>query len=259
MNTDDFILSVEEIALVMSIIGQPQMAHDIMVAQLGAMQKEEAHIRLLTAGHSLLARKWLDIDAEGKMSLVEPLMSWGQILVHADFSIRYSRSSRQADYSFTHHFKENRVLTHIIEQGLLHHITQVSDRKTLLQEGKEFFEVGQTDFVDCPEIEIPQNVLNEIKDEKSKSNIVEKLKSINIPSHLQSVLVEDLSQVRYRGSILRVEYGEEKAPFSERGLLVLRGPSRLWLLRSLKRIEQNFLVLLPGSEPKFEEEIRKLL
>ena len=104
MKKSDFVLSVEEVSLVISIVGRPEVAHGLMAAQLGDMQEEEARARLLAAGHSLMARGWLTMDSQATMRLADPLARIARILSRADFSVRYSSTrctSPRLDHSRT--------------------------------------------------------------------------------------------------------------------------------------------------------------
>ena len=259
MENDGFLLSVEELALAMSIVGKPEMAHSVMVAQLGDMRQEEAHARLLTAGHALMARGWLMMDAQGAMQLADPLIRVARALSRADFSIRYSRSQPSADLSLSFHFGESGIFAHRIEQGVVHHITEVQGSSVVIQGGQEFFELAQTGRFTCPSAEIPEDLLNEIKDGEDASSILERLEQAGVPDETRTLLTEDLHKVQYRGSILRVEYGQDNVPRSDRGLLVLRGPKRLWLLRPLIQGEKRCVTVVPGTEETFQQEVAALL
>jgi len=259
MANDDFLLSVEEVALAMSIVGQPEMAHNLMAAQLGEMQQEEARARLLAAGHSLMARRWLTMDAQGTMHLAEPLGRVARVLSRADFSVRYSRSHRNADFSLSFHFGEGGIFAHRIEQGVVHHITEVQDTDAVIRGGLTFFEMAQVRPFTCPSAEIPYSLLDEIKDEEDTSSILRRLEETGVPEETRTLLAEDLRGVQYRGSILRVEYGEDNLPRSDHGLLVLRGPERLWLLRPLIWEGDLSVALLPGTEEAFRQEVAALL
>ena len=259
MDLLDLRLSIEEVAFILSAVDQPKMAHDLMVAQLGDMEQEEARVRLLAAGHSLVARGWLDISESGETSLSEKLSRLGHILVHADFSIRYTRFYRPAELTLAFHFYKNDIFAHTMEQGVVHHINQVLNEKYVIQGGLSFFALDQISPFTCPQTEIPYDLLEQIKDEEDFSSILNPLETHGVPEETRTLLAEDLHEVQYRGSILRVEYGEDNIPKSDEGLLVLRGPERLWLLRPFDRDGERYVTLLPGTEETFRQEVSALL
>lgn len=259
MGRNDFLLSVEEVALAMSLVGQPEVAHNLMVSQLGAMKQEEARVRLLTAGHSLIARGWLTMDARGTMHLADSLARIACVLSRADFSIRYSRAHRNADLSLSFHFGEDGIFAHRVEQGVVHHITEVQGTDAVIQGGLEFFDLLQARSFTCPSTRIPNSLLDEIKDERDVSSILRRLEEAGVPEATRTLLAEDLCGAQYRGSILRVEYGEDNAPRSDHGLLVLRGPERVWLLHPLTQERETSVSFLPGTEQAFRQEVTALL
>ena len=82
-------LSFEELALVFSLMGYPQRAHELLLAHLNPLEPEEADARLHAAGHSLIARGLLSLDDEGQMRLDETLQKLTRGLVDCEFTIRF--------------------------------------------------------------------------------------------------------------------------------------------------------------------------
>jgi hypothetical protein len=255
----DLRLSIEEMAFILSAVDQPEMAHDLMVAQLGDMEQEEAQARLFAAGHSLVARGWLTVNESGETKLSEQLSYLGHILVHTDFSIRYTRSYQPVELTLAFHFYEDDIFAHAIEQGVTHHINQMPDKKEVIEEGIAFFALDQVKPFNCPQADVPYDLLEQIKDEENFSSILKSLENFDIPEEARTLLAEDLHEVQYRGSILRVEYKENNKPESDEGLLVLRGPERLWLLRPFIRDDEHYITLIPGTEETFRREVTALL
>lgn len=259
MAQNDFLLGVEEVALAMSMVGQPEMAHNLMVVQLGTMSQEEARARLLAAGHSLIARGWLTMDEHGEMHLAAPLARIARVLSRADFSIRYTRSHQNAELALTFHFGEGGIFAHRMEQGVVHHISEIQDADLVIEGGMTFFDVMEAQPFTCPLVEIPYSLLEKIKDEENPSEIGRQLEEHGVPEETRVLLAEDLQKVQYRGSIMRVEYGKDNVPRSDHGLLVLRGPKRLWLFRPIIRGKQPFVTPLPCTEQVFRQEVAALI
>ena len=259
MSTNEFFLSVEEVAMTLSIIGQPKEAHALMVAQLGKIGQEEARVRLLTAGHTLMARGYLSLDLEGRAHLSEPLARVVHVLAQADYTIRYNRSYRDADFSLAFHFDAENIFAHRLEQGVVHHITEVSNVEDVIQGGLGFFGIAEVPPFSCPIAEVSRELLDQIKDDPAHAVIHRRLTHAGVPAETCDLLAEDLSNTQYRGSVMRVEYDENNTPVSDRGLLVLRGPERLWLLRPIVREGEQYVTLLPGTRETFRREVTSLL
>jgi hypothetical protein len=258
MQETQFYVSIEELAMIMNVAGYPDKAYHLMVSQLGDMSKEEARIRLMTAGHSLLARKYLSIDTNGNTTLMDPVARIAWILSGADLSIRYSRSYRNADFALAFHFGEDQIYAHRVEQGVVHHIAKVDSKDSVIQGGVDFFGFAEIQSFTCPPAKISQQLLEEVKDDPSPVVIERRLASAGVPDETRSLLVEDLSHTQYRGSIMQVQYGEDNVPQADEGLLVLSGPERLWLLRPLFQNDERYVTLLPGTEEVFRQEVSAL-
>lgn len=258
MPITEFLLSVEELALAVSALGQPQMAHDVMLAQLGSMSSDEAHARLKTAGHSLLARGWLTMDTEAQLHLEPELERVVSALIRPDFSLRYSRSQSQGEWLSAFHFAKGMLIAHRVEQGLLHHLVEINDAASAIQQGIEFFEIAPSSDFQIPESHLPGKFLITLKDADAPL-AAQQLQTQPLPAVVRQGLLDALQACRYRGSALRVEYDAAHVAHSERGLLLLGGPQRVWLFRFTGPDESSPVDILPGTPEVFAREIQALL
>lgn len=258
MQEQEFALSVEELALGFSLLDAAQKAHDLMVAQLGEMTPEEARARLLAASHGLLARGWLSIDEEGKIRLEPSLERMVRALIAPTFSLQYSRAYRDATkFVLVYHFINGLVLAHWAEGGIVHRIKEVAGKEAAIQGGIDFFNVAEAASFTCSPSEVPYDVMRQIKDEGDPAVVLQRLAEEGVEQATRAMLAEDIKNPVYRGSILRVEY--EERPRSDEGLLVLRGPERLWLFRIVHKGDKPFVIILPGTEEVFRKEVGALL
>ncbi|HOS78715.1 MAG TPA: hypothetical protein PLJ24_00465 [Anaerolineae bacterium] len=257
MSDAGFLLSVEELALALSALGQSQMAHDIMVAQLGNMSADEAHVRLKTAGHSLLARGRLTLDAEARLQLAPDLERLVSALIQPAFSLRYHRSQPRGEWSAAFHFLNGAIVAHRVEQGLLHHLVEIHDAAMVVQEGVEFFEIAQALPFEMPASHLPADFLTALKDANAAVLEQHLRAQLYLSEIVQQWLRQDLLNSRYRGSALRVVYTAEHIPTSERGVLLLGGAERVWLFRF--NGPDAPMDMLPGTVSQFTQEIQALL
>ncbi|MBN1923016.1 MAG: hypothetical protein JW892_17340 [Anaerolineae bacterium] len=255
----DFLLSVEELALAFSALGQPQMAHDIMVAQLGTMSAEEAHVRLKTAGHSLLARGWLTIAADAGLHLASELERVVAALVHPEFSLRYHRSQPGGEWSAAFHFLNGAIIAHRVEQGVLHHLVEAKDPTVVIQHGVEFFELAQAPVFVAPTNRLSGDILTALKDMNAAALEQQLQAQPSLSNVARQWLSEDLLNSRFRGSALRVAYAADHTPTSEMGLLLLGGPQRVWLFRLDGSDSDATVDVVPGTAPQFAKEIQALV
>lgn len=260
METYSLRLSVEELALALTQIGQPEVARNLIITHLGAeISPPDVHARIMSAGHSLMARDLLSISEDGSLLLAESLLRTAHALSKADFSIRYSRSHPQADFLLTYHYSAGNIFKHQIEQGVVHHIKEFQDWDQAIQDGIPFFGIPATSLTFPPTTEISKSVLDDIKDEEHRDVAVRKLVSAGVSEELAMHLGEDISTPQYRGSALRVEYRADGAPYSDQGLLILCGHERIWLFRPFIREDVPLLTIVPGTQLAFHQEISSLI
>lgn len=253
----EFILSTEELALLLSIIGRPEAGQTLMAAQLGKTTEAEARARLLAASHSLMARGLLALGPEGPI-LESPLAHTIECLSQPNFSIRYSRSTQEAELALIYHFRQNAILEHRLEQGVAHHLAEVPGASAVIQGGLLFFGLPQAQPFTAALIRIPYQTLIDLKDEEDPAVVEESLRKAGVAEEARPLLAEDLAHPRYRGSALQVRYDPQGKPYSEKGFLLLHGPQRLWLI-SLEIREPTAAVLKPATVQAFHQAVTALL
>ncbi|MGB9777452.1 MAG: hypothetical protein ACPLYD_13675 [Anaerolineae bacterium] len=253
----EFALTLEELALVFSIIGKPEAGQNLMAAQLGEMSEAEARARLLTAGHSLLARGWMVLSDEGP-TLNEDLARAAHLLTRADFSIRYSRATPDAEFNLAYHFGKDAILEHRLEQGVVHRLNEIPDAATVIKSGLVFFGLPQAEPFQCPPATLLYSLLNGLKDLDDPAQIDQRLQEAGIAEETRPLLVEDLARPQYRGSALRVQYDARGNLFSEEGFLLLHGPRRLWLI-TLSGPDRATATLMPATIQAFSQQVTALL
>ena len=253
----EFVLTTEELSLAFSLLGQPEAGRSLMVTQLGEMSEAEARARLMAAGHSLIARGGMALGPEGPV-LNEDLARAVGLLLRADFSIRYSRATSDAEFNLAYHFGQNLILEHRLEQGIAHRLNEIPDAATVIKSGLVFFGVPQAEPFQSPAIAIPYSLLNEVKNLGDPAQIDRRLQETGVDGGVRPLLAEDLAHPQYRGSVLRVQSDARGNLFSEEGFLLLHGPRRLWLI-TLSGPERTTATLMPATVQAFHQETAALI
>ncbi|MGQ9710351.1 MAG: hypothetical protein ACUVXE_07770 [Anaerolineae bacterium] len=253
----EFVLTGEELALTFSLIGQPEAGRDLMDVQLGEMSEAEARARLLAAGHSLIARGWMALGPEGPI-LNEDLARVVRPVLGANFSIRYSRATPDAEFNLAYHFGEKIIIEHRLENGVVHRLNEITDVATVIKSGVVFFGLPQAERFQCPHVTIPYELLKELKDVERADQIDQHLQQAGVIEEVRMFLAEDLSRPQYRGSVLRVQYDVGRQPFSEEGFLLLQGPRRLWLI-TLADGGRTTATLMPITVQEFSRQVTALV
>jgi hypothetical protein len=249
-------LSTEELALILAQMGHVEASKGLIATQLGLeASPAQMQARMLTAAHGLLASGWLDLDKDGNLVIDPELQRIAGVLTEAKLSIRYSRAEQAGERFVTYHITESGVFEHFVEYGIVHAITELPHIDAILDGGVDFLEVAETLPFAAPSFEVPFAVLSEINDERDVGAITQRLQRSGVPPAAAPLLAEDVAGEQYRGSALRVEYNHDAQPFSDHGLLLLRGPQRLWLMRQAPQS----VTLLPGTEEAFRREVAALV
>jgi len=255
-----FRLSVEEVAVALSLIGKPGLGHDLLAAQLGTtLSQDEIRARLLAAGHSLISRGYMAVTQEGAVGLADDLARVTRVLAQADFSIRYSRSDPAAEMLLTYHAGEGGFFEHRLEQGVVHNITEVENADAIIGGGLDFFEAAQASDFSFSPVDVPGSLLDEVKDTKEWLMVSRRLTDCGIADDAAELLAEDLVDATYRGSALRVDYDAHGVTTSNRGFLLLQGHERLWILRPFEQQGKPFVMVMPGTAEAFSQQMAALL
>ncbi len=243
MSTSVWRLTVEEIALLMSLRKQPELAQELLQAQLGPLTKENVEGRLYAAGHTLIARDELAVAVDGSIHIGEEMTLLTQILLDAPHSLRYTRSYRNADLLLTYHFYQGVIYEHRLVQGVVHEIEAVADSDKAVASGIQFFGLDDANMGASLPVEIDAEVWNELSAQKDYPQLVGALRSLGTLNGNSEWLAADLLSASYRGTVLWVAYTQDKQPVSDHGFLMLGAPQRTWLIEP-KQLEAGAVMQL---------------
>jgi hypothetical protein len=241
------------------MVGRPEMGRDLIVTQLGEMSAQQVQARLLAGGHSLMSKSWLAIGQEGAVYLADNLARVARVLARADFSIVYTLSCPPAGFSLAYHFSEGAVFEHKIEQGVIHRVTELPDSEGVVAGGLAFFGVQDAPDADRGEIRLPAAALDDIRSERDQARIACRLADCGVSQDVAQALATDLAGSVARGSALRVQYGADGRPTSDRGLLLLRAAGGMWLARPEANGLDRGVAVRRCDRASFREEVSALL
>lgn len=253
-------LSLEELAFILSDIGEPLSAKQLLQTHLGSqLDRDEASTRLIAAGSGMIARGYVEVDKNGVATLSRQLQLIGTLIAHPDFSLRMHHSTPAIELMMTYHFGQNLVVEHHVEHGVVHVITNQTGKDEVVNKALEFFEVIHASQFNCPEVEFPHKLLDSLKDEKDQKPVYHAFTDAGLPEEVGQLLAGDITNTRYRGACMRVDYDKNNMPVSDRGFLLLCGPERLWLMIPHQKNGESYLQTLPGDEERISKEILALM
>ena len=227
----DIRLSVEELALVLSLQGKAQAGYDLLISQLGnRLDTHQAQERLVAASHTLIARGLAAVDATGSIHLMDSVVFVGNLLTEPDFSVRFMRADLSSQHTLTFHVRGSDIFQHEVEQGVAHSFSSIDDFTSILQSCREFFdlpkEIPHPEDVYVYPIQLIEYINNRAWDKLEGCLAENSRASLNF--HTQ--LLEDIRHPAYRGNVMNITYRPDNSAVSEDGFLLLGGKERAWIL-----------------------------
>ncbi len=224
-----FHLGLEEVVVAIGLVGQPEVAKALLWSNVGEINADEERGRLLAAHHSLLAKGLITLQ-QNEAHPTEDLVQIATMLVEHTFIVRFSRGSGVDERVLAYYFRDNRILSHAIGNGVSHHLVFVNDRDQMVDNGAQFVELIAA-HEDYPEVKVSEATLNKARElaHTAPDKLDELLTDAGMPETARLSLSEDLRQPAYRGSLMRVEAKDGQLR-SDRGALLLKGKERLWLM-----------------------------
>lgn len=253
-------LSGDELAYTLAQSGRPDLGQGVLQGMSDVpLAAEDAVQRMLAAGHGLMARQLLQINAEATPVLADELQWIAGVLTQAPFSLRYSQTTAAATFNLTYHAANGGVVEHLVDQGVIHIFTEYEQSRAAVDGGVTFFQIAGLHSEIGSQGDIAKALLDQVQQEQDVATIQKLLAQATLTAPLREQFAEDLAQTSYRGSVMRIEYGPNGEPVSDRGLLLLGGPARLWLLKPHQRPTGTVLTLIPGSESVLRREVAALM
>jgi hypothetical protein len=101
--------------------------------------------------------------------------------------------------------------------------------------------------------------LDDLIEIRDAARLTQRLRESGIPEDACTLLVQDVCGYHYRGSALRIEYGQDGVMQAERGLFLLRGQERLWLLRPSELGDGARTMLMSCTQQAFHDGVTALI
>ncbi|MEM4202904.1 MAG: hypothetical protein QXS54_02425 [Candidatus Methanomethylicaceae archaeon] len=262
MNSAEVVLSIEELAYAIGILGDVEAASGFLLGTLGQRPRLEVEGRLLAAAHGLIARGYLELDVVTNSSrLKDGLTRMVQPIVDGHYTLRLSRVKDGEEEVATLYVSETGMVLHRLEHGVVSHLLSLADAADVQAQCRSFF--GLTE---APETaseclgKIPADTLDALR-RNSQGRPVEELAAEIASYGLGPLRALDLAQAlrreTARGSIVRLETkGDEIV--SQRGLLLLEG-QRSWWLFEISPTETDVLSVYLGTPAVFDQLFMRLL
>lgn len=259
--TEEYRLSVDEVAFAIAQVGDPNLARHLLLSQAGdSLTAEAIEGRLMAAGHSLLARHLIDVDEASTVQVTTPFADAIQPLIKADFSIYVSSSNGRTELAQTYHFAGERIVRQVIDREIVYELASYPSADVVIDDCLNAVFARDAGLFDVEASRLPASVLDDLQQTADPSEVERILTAAGMPADARSLFAEDFQKVVARGSVIRVDFpAAPDVPTSNEGILVLRGPDRLWLMRIVQEGDSAALLVAPGSAEDMSSEIKRII
>ena len=257
--TQMYRLGLEELAMGISIAGFPEAAKGMLVANLGEMDKNEEHGRLMAANHSLMAKNLLFLEDDGP-HLELDFEKVVAALTQYDYTLRFSVGSGEKEEILAYYYKGKEIVKHENLQGVAHIFSFASGFEQVIEDSAAFLGISQHQEGEYPKAEVEQSALDEAKviAATKPEKLKDFLRNAGVPKEPAELLSEDLIQPVCRGSVMRVELVKNQM-IADRGFLLLKGQQRSWFFPIVVKGDVTYANIIPGIMKTLEQEIQALL
>jgi len=255
MTTDALRLSMEEVLVAVLLEGGPAVRASLVgMMQRAGLSKHALRACVRASEHSLMARNLLDAKAE----LSEPLRDAARALAHATSSVAY----RKRDLAVLYYFGEHGTYEQRVEDRVVHTLRPTDDdREAVVQRGQDFFGIDGGPVADYPPIDLGIDDFAAVKNASNIALIEQRLEGAGVPFVARIELAEDLYAPTYCGEVVHASNAANGRLKPDRGMLVLGGLQRAWLLRASPpdASGQPCVTIVRGTPDAFRSEAAALV
>ncbi len=245
-------LSVGELAFALGNQGFEQAALDLVDANFELSEIKDATLVLAASGQSLLVRQLVQINSDNNYSLTPPLERAAHFLAFAEQTFMCSRIEGNKAATLSFHAGPRGIIKHSTENELVHVIEELPNIENIA--------AAAADFYDAPEsapqpisLNLAQSVAEEIRDSQDREFIEHNLSQAGATQFIRNALTDDLLKSRFRGSVARVDHQKDGTSLAEHRFYLLRGETRLWLLKPKVSGTETIIEFSPASRLMLEE------
>lgn len=251
-------LSVDELALIFSLINQPELGKSVMLQAFGELKPETMDEKLITASHSLLARELASITEKGTVELLDgidislfPLIKFHNIL---QVTINANQPSGPEIVNI-YLGKNDHFTTLSIHLGVVYHLTngRLENLPELVATWLEMPEMNEEKKnSNTKGTEIKMQTLATL-DEVDIGEGVIQLTALGFDQHDAELLMNAIENPKQRGSVILTNINSEN--FQERkleeagaGFIYVVGVESSWVFSFKEAHDTTTASVLPATQ-----------
>lgn len=257
----DIRVSLEELALLLNLMGHSVVAKGLLVSQLGDISVEEERGRLLAANHTLLAKNIMKLD-EGQLHIDPAYTNLLSILIDNDFAVRcFAASEGGFLQTLTYYIEGERIVEQRIDHGAVHSFRAVFSLSEATEAIGALLELDAIRSHESGASKLSQAELQALtEDQPDAARASDRLQALGWTKEAADSFAEDNFSRHRRAGLLRAVMNPEQATTLERGFMLLTGKfGRSWLMSFDGNGENDLLLIRPATANLVRQEIITLL
>jgi hypothetical protein len=254
-------LSVEELALMFSLLGQAPLAKTMLNDELGELNEDELRGRIRAASNTLLARGLIlpggdePVLAPDVAALLGPMAS-------ADYALQSTVfGADQPGRNLMLYVQGDRIVSHRLHQGA-YHTLQLLDPSEAMAVCEAFYGFAPLAGVTSPPFSLDRAEVQEARllDDGSAVATQERLERLGVDSETAARFAEDLYHQQAWAIMLRLQTTSDQSIVAELGYQILTGASgRIWLMTVDGEAGATALSVCPADQHKIKDLTRLLV
>lgn len=232
-NEDRLALGLEELVVVLNLLGYSEVAKGLIVTQLGEISPDEERGRLLAANHSLMAREILYLQG-GSIRMKEGPARLLGFLIANDYAVRgTARSQSSGEETLTFYVRNGEVVEHRLTHGVVHAFCRSAPAAAvdalaafMLPADREAFQTPPFTIADA-RLQEAQALIAADGAEAGRAFF----QGLGADETAAALLAEDLNRQTLRSAAMQVTIDMSTGINADRGYLILAGAAgRAWVM-----------------------------
>jgi hypothetical protein len=262
-------ISVEELALLFSLIQEAEAGKSILYSTFGNISAASAEEKMTTASHSLLARGYARITEKGAVALDKDieLMVYPLVLFRNILQVTINENGGSGPEIINIYLGKKDTFTSLrVKLGVVYELTHGKPEELPALINKWITLPAELDFdkeLSGKEYRMSMLLYTQIADMDMKESAM-KLEEIGLPPIIARKMAEDIISPIKRGTVLLTEMNSEN--FRQKnteeggeGFFYLLGKNSGWILSFSHADDQAIARILPGSPAVALEKIQTLV
>lgn len=226
-------LSLEELALIFSLLGQAPLAKTMLTSELGEVNADELRGRVMAASNTLLAKGVFRFEGE-KLELTPAYAGVLGPMVNADYALQCTTFGvDRPERSQMFYVQGDRIVEHHAYYGLYHSLRARDSLSAAVDAVETFFQLPYLDGFQAMPFVLNREQALEVRllDDTEVSELRDRLEHQGVDAETAARFAEDLGRPQEWAAVLRLQVVPNEGVLAEMGYQTLTAPSgRTWLI-----------------------------